>query len=85
MDMAEEKIYIIPLSEVKKAPEYKRAKKAVNLVRDFLVRHTKEPEIKLDRTVTEKIWERGSKKPPTKIKVKVTKKDDETVGASLAE
>ncbi|MEM2192207.1 MAG: 50S ribosomal protein L31e [Candidatus Hadarchaeales archaeon] len=83
--MAEEKIYIIPLSKVKKAPKYKRAKKAIGLVREFLARHTKEPEIKLDRSVTEKIWERGSKKPPTKIKVKVTKKDDGTVWVYLAE
>ncbi|MFN4132971.1 MAG: 50S ribosomal protein L31e [Candidatus Hadarchaeales archaeon] len=85
MDMAEEKIYIIPLSDVKKVPEYKRAGRAVRLIRDFLSRHVKEPEIKIDKTITERIWARGAKRPPAKIRVKVAKKDDGTTWASLAE
>lgn len=70
-----ERIYTIPLSNAKKAPRWKRANSAVKKTREFLARHLKvEPEkIKLDQTINEKLWERGAQKPPSKLRVKVTK------------
>lgn len=83
--MAEEKIYTIPLAEVKKVPRYKRAGRAMKVVRDFLSKHSKEKEIKIDATVTEKIWACGARNPPVKIRAKLTKRDDGTSLATLAE
>lgn len=85
-----EREYTIPLrSQVNKVPTYKRANKAIRTIKEFLVRHMKIRDrdldkVKIDRYLNEFIWYRGIKKPPAKIKVKVTR-DGEFVRAELAE
>ena len=77
-----EREYIIPLRcEWKKAPRYKRAKKAIRAIREFLVRHMKIRDrdlnkIRIDKYLNEEVWFRGIKKPPAKIKVKAIKEKD---------
>ena len=83
--MPEEKIFVIPLRKVKKVPHYKRARRAAKLVREYLARHMKSEEIKLDPKINEKLFERGVKKPPSKIRVKAVKDEDGLVNASLVE
>jgi len=39
----------------------------------------------IDTTVNEAIWARGIKKPPRKIRVKLSKDDEGTVTVTLAE
>jgi large subunit ribosomal protein L31e len=73
--MGEERIYTIPLRNVKGTPRWKRSKKAVVEIEKFLRRHMKTDEIKLDYLVNERIWERGAKKPPSKIRVRAIKED----------
>ncbi len=54
--MAElERIYTIPLRNVKKAPRWKRAKRAVMEVRVYLEKHmkTEADNIKIDKTINE--------------------------------
>jgi large subunit ribosomal protein L31e len=85
-----EREYTIPLrSQVNKVPTYKRANKAIRTIKEFLVRHMKIRDrdldkVKIDRYLNEFIWYRGIKKPPAKIKVKVTM-DGEFVRAELAD
>jgi large subunit ribosomal protein L31e len=82
--MALERTYIIPLrKEWLKAPKYKRAKKAMSAVKEFLAKHMKSDNIKIGTNLNMKLWERGIKSPPHKIKVSVTKEDDGTVKAEL--
>ena len=77
-----EEIYTIPLKkEWLKAPKYKRAKKAIKAIKEFMVRHMKIydrdlKKVKIDRWVNEAIWLRGIKKPPQKIIVKAIKEGD---------
>ncbi|MEM4347318.1 MAG: 50S ribosomal protein L31e [Candidatus Altiarchaeota archaeon] len=80
----DERVYMVPLGNAFQTPKTRRARKAINMIREFLKRHTKTENIKIDASLNEKIWERGIKKPPRRIKVKVIKKDTETI-ASLAE
>ena len=74
-----EKEYVIPLrSQVMKVPRYKRAKKAIRTIREFLVQHMQIRDrdlkkIKLDRYLNQMIWSRGIQSPPHKIKVKAIK------------
>jgi large subunit ribosomal protein L31e len=87
--MAEEgveegRIYTIPLRDVKKAPGWKRSNRAITLIREYLMRHTKSEYIVLDTKINEKVWERGAKKPPTRIRVKVTT-EEKIVRAELVE
>ncbi|MDT7885769.1 MAG: 50S ribosomal protein L31e [Thermoproteota archaeon] len=73
----EERIMTINLRDAKKAPLYKRSKKAVKLLKELVKRFTKQKEIWISQEVNEAIWKRGIKKPPRKIKVKIiiTNKD----------
>ncbi len=95
-DKKEEKVvlereYVIPLRRgVQKVPRYKRAKKAIRVIREFLVRHMKVYDrdlrvIKIDQWLNEELWFRGIKKPPAKIKVIAKKFADGIVRVELAE
>jgi len=83
--MPEERIYVIPLRKVRQVAHQRRAKRAAKLVREFLKKHMKSDEIKLDQGVNRKLWEHGAKHPPSKIRVRVVKQDDGSVEATIAE
>ncbi|BBL61951.1 MAG: 50S ribosomal protein L31e [Methanobrevibacter arboriphilus] len=80
-----ERTYTIPLRDAKNVQRTIRAAKAIRVVQEFLQKHMKSEEIKIDASVNEKIWERGIQKIPSKIKVKAVKDDDGVVEATLAE
>src|SRR3972149_4769635 len=78
--MAIERVYNVPLRhEFLKVPKYKRARKAITALREFISKHMKSDDVWLGRKANIKIWERGMKNPPHHIKVKVIKEDDGTV------
>lgn len=68
--------------QVMKVPAYRRAKKAVTVVREFLQQHMKSDNVKLGKYLNLKLWEHGIKNPAMRITV-VAKKDDK--GAVTAE
>lgn len=80
-----ERVYIIPLRKVKNVPRTIRSPKAVRLVKEFIQKHMKAEEVKIDASVNEKIWERGIQRVPPKIKVKATKEEDGIVEVTLVE
>ncbi len=75
-----EREYVIPLKRsVLKAPQYRRAKKAIKTIREFLAKHMRVEDrdlrkIKIDRYLNNEVWFRGIKKPANKIKVRAVKK-----------
>jgi len=73
--------YVIPLRrEVRKAPKWRRSKKAVSVVRKFIQKHMKTEKVIVCTELNEKIWEHGIKNPPGKVEVSVAKiKKDEDV------
>ncbi len=79
-----EEIYTIPLRDAFKAPTTKRANKAVKIVKKFLAEKLNLPDVKLDASINDALWNRGIGKPPRRIKVKVTKEEDSTI-VKLAE
>lgn len=86
-DMVKEQIYTIPLREVRKVPAWKRANRAVTEVRGYLVRHMKvdSVQVKLDKSINERLWEKGCEKPPLSIRVRAVKFADGEVQAELAQ
>ncbi|AYK14836.1 MAG: 50S ribosomal protein L31e [Methanosarcina flavescens] len=86
-DMVKEQIYTIPLRDVKRVPAWKRANRAVTEVRGFLMRHMKvdSVQVKLDKSINERLWEKGCKKPPLSIRVRAVKFADGEVHAELAQ
>ncbi|MBP2031230.1 large subunit ribosomal protein L31e [Methanohalophilus levihalophilus] len=85
-DIVKEQVYTIPLRAAKLAPKWRRANRAITLIRKYLIRHMKaDPkQIKIDSTINELIWNRGSEKPPSSIRVRAAKFDDGEVQAELA-
>ncbi len=79
-----ERIYTIPLRSVKKAPRWKRSTRAMSVIRDFLQHHTRSDVVLLDASINEKVWERGSQKPPSRIRVKV-KEEEDVITAELVD
>jgi large subunit ribosomal protein L31e len=78
-------VFNIPLKEMKSVPYTIRANKAVIVVREYVMRHTKsaEKDVWIDGKVNEALWFRGIQKPPSKIKVKAVKFEDGLVEVSL--
>lgn len=85
-----ERIYTVPLRKgTQKVPQYRRAKKAVKVLKLFLVKHMgvrdrDTRKIKVDINLNNEIWFRGIKKPANKIKVNA-RKIDGIVYATLAD
>jgi large subunit ribosomal protein L31e len=79
-----ERVYNIPLrKEFQKAPKYKRAKKAANALRSFLVKHMKSENVKIGKYLNLELWKHGIKNPPHHVKVNAVKYDDGKVVAEL--
>lgn len=77
--MAEEieRTYIIPLRrEWTRAPKYKRAKRAVHAIQNFLMRHMKSDNVKIGQFLNLELWKHGIRNPPSRIKI-TTRKDKE--------
>jgi len=71
-----ERVYTINLGKVLLSPNNQRAKRAVNMVKEYARRHMKTEEIKIEESVNHQIWKRGIKHPPRKIRVRMTKTDE---------
>ena len=77
MKAGETRTYTIPLrKEFLKAARWRRSKKAVSVVRSFVIQHTKSEEVKVGRWLNETIWKRGSKNPPSRVRVDVKKEEN---------
>ena len=72
-EQMQEHIYIIPLRDARRMPRWKRANGAIKDIRKYLAKHMKTEDVKLDKTINEKVWSRGSGKPPSKIRVRAMK------------
>ncbi len=74
-----ERTYNVPLrKEYLKAPRYLRAKKAVKALKEFLIKHMKSDNVRLEKEVNELVWKKGIKNPPHHVKV-VARKDERGV------
>jgi len=84
-EKTDEQIYVIPLRGTRRAPRWKRSNVAIKDIRTYLSRHMKSEDVKLDRSINERVWDRGAEKPPSRIRVRAMKIDDGQVQAELAE
>ncbi|MBI4145056.1 50S ribosomal protein L31e [Candidatus Woesearchaeota archaeon] len=81
-----ERTYIIPLrKEFQKVPTYKKSKKAMKAVKEFMARHmrTDMENVKVMRELNLAIWKHGIRNPPHKVKVQCTKDDKGVVLVQL--
>jgi large subunit ribosomal protein L31e len=85
-EIEEERYYVVPLAKkgFERVPRWKRAKKAMKVLREFITRHMKpEGDVYIAQELNERIWEQGIKHPPRKVRIRVTKSTDGIVRAYL--
>jgi len=70
-----ERVYTINLGKVLLSPNNQRAKRAINMIKEFTRHHMKIEEVKIEESLSHLIWKRGIKHPPRKIRVSMTKTD----------
>ncbi|UIO99984.1 50S ribosomal protein L31e [Halobaculum sp. CBA1158] len=75
----EERVVTVPLREAKRAPAQERGDKAMSLIREHLAKHfsVDESDVRLDPAVNETVWERGRKKPPSKVRLRAARFDED--------
>lgn len=93
-DIVEERFYTIPLRRAWIMPPKQRAPRAMRIIRSFVEKHmkigvTKEAEeeteeekeerLIISAELNEKVWLRGIKRPPRRIKVRVVKDSEGNV------
>lgn len=83
--MEEEKVYTIPLREARKTQRDNRAAKAVDIVKEFLKKHLKVDEVKINPDLNQKIWEKGIENPPSRIRVRAIKQTPDMAEAASLE
>jgi len=71
-----ERVYTVNLGKVLLSPDNQRAKRAVNMIKEFARHHLKIEQVKLEEDVSHLLWARGIKHPPRKIRVRMTKTDE---------
>ena len=76
MSQDDERVYTVNLGKVLLSPDNQRAKRAINMIKEFARHHMKIEQVKLEEDVSHLLWARGIKHPPRKIRVRMTKTDE---------
>ena len=81
----EERVVTVPLRDAKAEAKHERADKAMSLIRDHLAQHfsVDGEDVRLDPSINEAIWSQGRKKPPSKLRVRAARFEEE--GESIVE
>jgi large subunit ribosomal protein L31e len=81
----EERVVTVPLREAKREPKGERADKAMKLVRSHLAQHfsVDEDAVRMDPTINEAVWEQGRSSPPSKLRVRAARFEED--GESIVE
>ena len=66
-----ENIYTIPFYPIlNKTAPYRRTPRAIRMLKEFIIKHTKADFVIITNELNEFIWKRGIQKPPRKVKVR---------------
>ena len=71
-----ERVFTVNLGKVLLSPDNQRAKRAINMIKEFARHHMKMEQVKLEEDVSHLIWSKGIKHPPRKIRVRMTRTDE---------
>jgi len=62
--------YVVPLRrKTSTAPKWRRTKKAMSVLKDFIKKHMKTDNVIICSELNEAIWSRGIKNPPGKVSI----------------
>ena len=76
MSEESERVYTINLGKVLLSQSQHRAVRAINMIREFARHHMKVQEIKIEEELAQLIWARGVRRPPRKVRVRMSTTDE---------
>ena len=81
----EERVVTVPLRDVQAGSRTGRAGRAMGIVREHLAQHfsVEEDAVRLDPSINEAVWAKGRANPPSKLRVRAARFDEE--GESIVE
>jgi large subunit ribosomal protein L31e len=81
----EERIVTVPLREAKQSSKTEAADVAMRLVREHLAQHfsVEEEAVRLEPAINEAVWAQGRNNPPSKLRVRAARFEEE--GESIVE
>jgi len=81
----EERVMTVPLRNVAKGTQATAADRAMKLVREHLAQHfsVSKDAVRLDPSINEALWANGRSNPPSKIRIRAARFDEE--GDSVVE
>ena len=74
-----DRVYTIPLGKALLSPDNHRAKRAINMIREFARRHMKIKDVRIDPEVAKLVWARGMRRPPRKIRVRMERTEEKHI------
>mgnify|MGYP006291497921 CR=1 FL=1 len=81
----EERIVTVPLRKVQAVPKSERGGKAMSIIRQQLAKQfaVDTEAVRLDPSINEAVWARGRSKPPSSVRIRAARFDEE--GESVVE
>jgi large subunit ribosomal protein L31e len=81
----EERVMTVPLRDAKAASNSEQADVAMRLIREHLAQHfsVDEDAVRLDPSLNEAVWAQGRSSPPSKLRVRAARFEEE--GESIVE
>jgi large subunit ribosomal protein L31e len=75
----EERVVTVPLRDAKAAPKQERADKAMKILREHLATQfsVSGDAVRLDPSLNEAVWSRSRSKPPSKLRVRAARFEEE--------
>lgn len=74
-----DRVYTIPLGKVLLSPDNQRAKRAINMIKEFARKHMKINDVRIDEEVSKLVWARGMRRPPRKIRVRMERTEEKHI------
>jgi large subunit ribosomal protein L31e len=71
------------LRDAYEAKKWRRAKRAINLIREKALRIAKVKRVVIDEALNRLIWSRGVERPPRKVRLVIERIDEETARVSV--
>jgi large subunit ribosomal protein L31e len=75
----DERVVTVPLRDARAAANHERADKAMTVVREHLAKHfaVEEAQVRLDPSINEAVWADGRANPPSKLRVRAARFDED--------
>ena len=83
----EERVMTVPLRKMLAGSQTDRGDRAMKIIREHLAQHfsVEEEAVRLDPSINEEVWANGRKNPPSKIRVRAARFEEDGEGVVEAE